>query len=44
MSAGSFPGPLPASILSPLGVAIDSSTNKLYITLPHAVMVAVLPD
>ena len=29
VSAGNFPGPLPASILSPAGVAIDSSTGKL---------------
>jgi streptogramin lyase len=43
-SAGNFPGPLPASIVSPVGVAIDSSTGKLYITLPEAVMVAVLPN
>jgi DNA-binding beta-propeller fold protein YncE len=43
LSAGNLPGPLPASILSPLGVAIDSSTGKLYITLPDAVMVADLP-
>jgi hypothetical protein len=41
--AGNSPGPLPASILSPSGVAIDPSTGKLYITLPDAVMVAVLP-
>jgi DNA-binding beta-propeller fold protein YncE len=41
VSAGNFPGPLPASILSPDGVAIDPSTGKLYITLPDAVMVAV---
>ena len=44
VSAGNFPGPLPASIVSPVGVAIDSSTGKLYITLPEAVMVAVLPN
>jgi sugar lactone lactonase YvrE len=44
VSVGNFPGPLPASILSPVGVAIDSSTGKLYITLPDAVMVAVLPN
>jgi sugar lactone lactonase YvrE len=43
VSAGNLPGPLPASILSPSGVAIDGSTGKLYITLPDAVMVAVLP-
>jgi DNA-binding beta-propeller fold protein YncE len=43
VSAGNFPGPLPASIVSPYGVAIDPSTGKLYITLPDAVMVAVLP-
>jgi hypothetical protein len=43
MSAGNLPGPLPASILSPSGVAIDASTGKLYITLDDAVMVAVLP-
>jgi sugar lactone lactonase YvrE len=43
VSAGNLPGPLPASILSPVGVAIDPSTGKLYITLPDAVMVAVLP-
>jgi streptogramin lyase len=43
VSAGNLPGPLPASILSPSGVAIDASTGKLYITLPDAVMVAVLP-
>jgi sugar lactone lactonase YvrE len=42
-SAGNLPGPLPASIVSPEGVAIDPSTGKLYITLPDAVMVAVLP-
>jgi sugar lactone lactonase YvrE len=42
-SAGNFPGPLPASIVSPLGVAIDPSTGKLYMTLHDAVMVAVLP-
>ena len=42
-SAANFPGPLPASIVSPSGVAIDASTGKLYITLPDAVMVAVLP-
>jgi hypothetical protein len=44
VSAGNLPGPLPASIVSPVGVAIDSSTGKLYITLPDAVMVAVLPN
>jgi DNA-binding beta-propeller fold protein YncE len=44
LSAGNLPGPLPASILSPSGVAIDPSTGKLYITLPDAVMVAVLPN
>jgi DNA-binding beta-propeller fold protein YncE len=43
MSAGNLPGPLPASIVSPVGVAIDASTGKLYITLPDAVMVADLP-
>jgi sugar lactone lactonase YvrE len=43
-SAGNLPGPLPASILSPSGVAIDASTGKLYITLHDAVMVAVLPN
>jgi hypothetical protein len=43
VNAGNFPGPLPASILSPSGVAIDPSTGKLYITLPDAVMVAILP-
>jgi hypothetical protein len=43
VSAGNFPGPLPASIVSPVGVAIDSSTGKLYITLHDAVMVADLP-
>jgi DNA-binding beta-propeller fold protein YncE len=41
VSAGNFPGPLPASIVSPDGVAIDPSTGKLYITLQDAVMVAV---
>ena len=30
--------------LVPLGVAIDASTGKLYITLLDAVMVAVLPN
>ena len=30
VSAGNFPGPLPASILSPVGVAIDSSTGNLF--------------
>jgi sugar lactone lactonase YvrE len=44
VSAGNLPGPLPASIVSPVGVAIDSSTGKLYITLPDAVMVAVLSN
>ena len=44
VSAGNFPGPLPASIVSPVGVAIDASTGKLYITLQDAVMVAVLPN
>jgi sugar lactone lactonase YvrE len=43
VSAGNFPGPLPASIVFPSGVAIDSSTGKLYITLHDAVMVADLP-
>jgi len=43
-SAGNFPGPLPASILFPDGVAFDPSTGKLYITLADAVMVAVLPN
>jgi DNA-binding beta-propeller fold protein YncE len=43
LGAGNSPGPLPASILSPVGVAIDASTGKLYITLPDAVMVADLP-
>jgi DNA-binding beta-propeller fold protein YncE len=43
VSAGNFPGPLPASIVSPVGVAFDSSTGKLYITLHDAVMVADLP-
>jgi hypothetical protein len=42
-SVGNFPGHLPASMLSPDGVAIDSSTGNLYITLPDAVMVAVPP-
>jgi sugar lactone lactonase YvrE len=43
LGAGNSQGPLPASILSPVGVAIDASTGKLYITLPDAVMVADLP-
>jgi DNA-binding beta-propeller fold protein YncE len=43
VSAGNFTGPLPASIVSPVGVAIDASTGNLYITLPDAVMVADLP-
>jgi len=43
-SAGNFPGPLPASILLPAGVAFDPSTGELYITLNDAVMVAVLPN
>jgi streptogramin lyase len=43
-SAGNFPGPLPASIVSPSSVAIDPSTGNLYITLADAVMVAVLPN
>jgi hypothetical protein len=43
-SAGNFPGPLPASIVSPLGVAIDPSSGNLYIALYDAVMVAVLTD
>jgi hypothetical protein len=41
---GNFPGPLPASIVSPYGVAIDSSSGSLYVTLPEAVMVAALAE
>ena len=43
MSRGNFPGPLPADIVSPRGVAVDSSTGRLYLTLADVVMVAVLP-
>ncbi|MGB7810218.1 MAG: hypothetical protein WBP56_03695, partial [Polyangia bacterium] len=43
-SAGNFPGPLPASIVGPHGVAFDPSTGELYITLNDAVVVAVLPN
>jgi streptogramin lyase len=39
-STGNLPGPLPASVRYPVGVAIDASSGKLYITLPDAVMVA----
>ena len=38
---GTFPGPLPASINNPMGVAVDASNGNLYITLDSAVMVAV---
>jgi streptogramin lyase len=41
---GNFPGPLPASIVSPEGVAIDPSTGKMFITVGGAVMVATLPN
>lgn len=41
-SPGNAPGPLPASILNPIGVAVDPSGSKLYITLSAAVMVATL--
>jgi hypothetical protein len=40
---GNFPGPLPASMALPLGVAVDPSTGNLCIVLEDAVMVAVLP-
>jgi sugar lactone lactonase YvrE len=43
-SVGNLPGPLPASIIGPNGVAIDSSGTMLYITLADAIMVAVLPN
>jgi sugar lactone lactonase YvrE len=43
-SVGDFPGPLPASLVGPTGVAVDSSGTRLYITLPNAVMVAVLSN
>jgi sugar lactone lactonase YvrE len=43
-SVGNLPGPLPASIIGPTGVAVDPSGTRLYITLPSAVMVAVLSN
>ncbi|HEX7599908.1 MAG TPA: hypothetical protein VF518_16940, partial [Polyangia bacterium] len=43
-SVGNFPGPLPAYMFRPQGVAIDPSSGKLYIVLSDAVMVAVLPN
>jgi sugar lactone lactonase YvrE len=39
-TAGNVPGPLPASLREPHGVAVDPSTGNLYITVDHAVMVA----
>jgi sugar lactone lactonase YvrE len=41
LSKGNFPGPLPASISSPHGIAVDRSTGNLYISLSNAVMAAV---
>jgi DNA-binding beta-propeller fold protein YncE len=43
-SVGNLPGPLPASIICPNGVAVDSSGTRLTITLVDAVMVALLPN
>jgi sugar lactone lactonase YvrE len=37
---GNVPGPLPASITWPGGVAVDPATGSLYITVDSAVMVA----
>jgi hypothetical protein len=37
---GNFPGPLPASLVSPFGVAVDPATGSLYITVDSAILVA----
>jgi streptogramin lyase len=37
---GNFPGPLPASLVQPGGVAVDQTTGSLYITVDSAVLVA----
>jgi sugar lactone lactonase YvrE len=37
---GNRPGQLPASIVSPTGVAVDASRGRLYITVTDALMVA----
>lgn len=39
-TVGNFPGPLPASLVMPQGLAVDPSTGRLYITVDSAVMVA----
>ena len=41
---GTLPGPLPASLAAPAGVATDLSRGRLYITLQDAVMVAPIPN
>jgi sugar lactone lactonase YvrE len=43
LTAGNFPGPLPSHIVFPYGVAVDSSTGNLYITVDGAIMAAVFP-
>jgi DNA-binding beta-propeller fold protein YncE len=35
---GNFPGPLPASLVHPVGVAVDPATSRLFIVLPDAIM------
>jgi sugar lactone lactonase YvrE len=42
-SRGNFPGPLPASLFEPRGLAVDPSTGYLYISLDSAILVAELP-
>jgi sugar lactone lactonase YvrE len=39
-TAGNVPGPLPASLWGPLGVAVSPSSGSIYITVDSAVMVA----
>jgi sugar lactone lactonase YvrE len=43
-SVGIFPGPLPASLVSPYGVAVDPSSGSLYIAVNDAIMVALFSD
>jgi streptogramin lyase len=40
---GNFPGPLPASLAFPPGVAVDPGTGSLFITVDSAVLVASNP-
>jgi hypothetical protein len=41
---GNFPGPLPASLLLPRGIAVNQTTGSLYIALSDAVLVASTPS